>query len=333
MTDTALSSTEAARPTPSLAERLIALAFHSATAIVALALVVAAGQILGQSFWITRAARAAILALAALSLSFALGQGGMVGFGHAAPFGLGAYAVLIAGEMGIRDVFTLAPLAFLAGAAFALPTGALALRTRGVYFIMITLAFAQMAYFVFAALPGLGGDDGMGIAGKATLFGGKFLKFEANLAWVAIGCLGLASLLLHAATRARFGFVLRAARDAGARASALGFSVFTVRLVAWTLAAGIAGVAGALMAEQTGFVSPALMNWHRSGELIVMVVLFGARRLSGAVLGAIVIVLVEEFFGQVTEFWKLGLGLLILAVVMGRVVDLPALVKRRRRDA
>lgn len=317
---------------PPLFAPVLRVGLHPATAIVALALVVAAGQILGQSFWITLAARAAILALAALSLSFVLGQGGLVGFGQAAPFGLGAYAVLIAGEYGIRDILLLLPLAFAAGAVFALPTGALALRTRGVYFIMITLAFAQMAYFVFAALSGLGGDDGMSISGKATLFGAKFLRWESHLAWVAIGLLALMSAFLHAATRARFGFVLRAARDAEARVASLGFSVFLTRLAAWVLSAGIAGMAGALMAEQTGFVSPSLMNWHRSGELIVMVVLGGARRLSGAVIGAIVIVLVEEFLGQVTEYWKLGLGLLILAVVMARVADLDAILGRRRAD-
>ena len=315
--------------TRSLPRRLAALALHPATAILGLAAVVVAGQLLGEGFWVTLAARAAILALAALSLSFVLGQGGLVGFGHAAPFGLGAYAVLIAGEHGIRDILALLPLAFLAGAAFALPTGALALRTRGVYFIMITLAFAQMAYFVFAAMSGLGGDDGMGIAGSATLLGWKFLRSESNLAWLAIGLLAAASLFLHAATRARFGFVLRAARDAEARTAALGYSVFRTRLVAWALSAGIAGLAGALMAEQTGFVSPALMSWHRSGELIVMVVLGGARRLSGAVVGAILVVLVEEFLGQTTEYWKLGLGLLILAVVMARVVDFGSLLRRR----
>lgn len=311
-------------------ERVIRFLLHPVTAIAALTLVVALGQMLGQSFWITLAARAAILALAALSLGFVIGQGGMVGFGHAAPFGLGAYAVLIAGEYGISDILLLLPMAFAAGALFALPTGALALRTRGVYFIMITLAFAQMAYFVFAAMSGLGGDDGMGIARKATLFGQRFLRWESNLAWLSIALLALLSLLLHTVTRARFGFVLRAARDAEARTEALGFSVFKVRLVAWVLAAGIAGVAGALMAEQTAFVSPALMNWHRSGELIVMVVLGGARRLSGAVLGAIVIVLVEEFLGQLTEYWKLGLGVLILVVVMARVVDLKTFFGLRR---
>jgi branched-chain amino acid transport system permease protein len=141
--------------------RALRLLMHPALPIVALALVVVAGQILGQGFWITLAARAAILALAALSLAFVLGQGGLVGFGQAAPFGIGAYAVLIAGEYGVRDIFALAPLSFAAAALFALPTGALALRTRGVYFIMITLAFAQMGYFVFAALSAFGGDDGM----------------------------------------------------------------------------------------------------------------------------------------------------------------------------
>jgi branched-chain amino acid transport system permease protein len=218
---------------------------------------------------------------------------------------------------------------FRSAAAFALPTGALALRTRGVYFIMITLAFAQMAYFVFAAMSGLGGDDGMSIAGKATLLGAKFLRAEANLAWVAVGTLAVVTLLVHRMTAARFGFVLRAARDNEARTSALGFSVFKTRLVAWVISAGLAGIAGALMAEQTGFVSPALMNWHRSGELIVMVVLGGSRRLSGAIVGAIAVVLVEEFLGELTEYWKLGLGLLILAVVASRVVDLSKLVGRR----
>ena len=324
MTDAAVSA-----PHPALSRRLLGLLAHPAVPIVALALVIAAGQVFGQGFWITLAARAAILGLAALSLAFVLGQGGLVGFGHAAPFGIGAYAVLIAGEMGIRDVFALPLFAFLAAAAFALPTGALALRTRGVYFIMITLAFAQMAYFVFAALSGLGGDDGMSIAGKATLFGTKFLRSETNLAWVAVGTLAVVSLFVHRMTAARFGFVLRAARDSEARTAALGFSVYKTRLVAWAISAGIAGIAGALMAEQTGFVSPALMNWHRSGELIVMVVLGGARRLSGAVVGAIAVVLVEEFLGSTTEYWKLGLGLLILAVVASRVADLSKVLGRR----
>ena len=326
---TAITPLSPAPPATGAADRLLAMATHPATAILGLALAVALGQILGQGFWVTLAARAAILSLAALSLAFVLGQGGLVSFGHAAPFGIGAYAVLIAGEYGVRDVLLLAPLAFLGAAAFALPTGALALRTRGVYFIMITLAFAQMGYFVFAALSAFGGDDGMGIAGKATLFGAKFLRAEANLAWVAIGTLAAVSLLLHRVTRSRFGFVLRAARDNEARTAALGYSVYRTRLTAWVLSAGIAGLAGALMAEQTAFVSPALMNWHRSGELIVMVVLGGSRRLSGAVLGAIAVVLVEEFLGEATEYWKFGLGLLILAVVATRVVDLPALLGRR----
>jgi branched-chain amino acid transport system permease protein len=148
---------------------------------------------------------------------------------------------------------------------------------------------------------------------------------------VAIGVLAAASYLLHRATAARFGFVLRAARDNEARTAALGFSVYRTRLAAWVISAGVAGLAGALMAEQTGFVSPALMNWHRSGELIVMVVLGGSRRLSGAIVGAIAVVLVEEFLGEVTEYWKLGLGLLILAVVASRVVDVAALRRRVAR--
>ncbi|TBW36995.1 branched-chain amino acid ABC transporter permease [Siculibacillus lacustris] len=317
--------------TRALARRVAALLLHPATAIVGLALAVALAEAFGWNFAVTLATRAAILALAALSLSFVIGQGGMVSFGHAAPFGIGAYAVLIAGEYGIREVSLLLPLAFLAAAAFAVPTGALALRTRGVYFIMITLAFAQMAYFVFAALSAFGGDDGMGLAGRATFAGARFLRSDGNLAWLSVGLLAAAAWVLHRVVAARFGFVLRAARDDEARVSALGFSVYRTRLVAYALGAGIAGLAGALLAEQTAFVSPALMNWHRSGELIVMVVLGGSGRLAGAVLGAIAVVLVEEFLGGVTEYWKLGLGLLILAVVMSRAIDLRALLARIAR--
>lgn len=313
------------------AGRFRRLLAHPATPIVGLALAIVVAQGLGESFWVTLAARAAILGLAALSLAFVLGQGGLVGFGQAAPFGIGAYAVLIAGEAGIHDALLLAPLAFLAAALFALPTGALALRTRGVYFIMITLAFAQMAYFVFAALSAYGGDDGTSLSARATVFGWRFLRGEAGLAWTAVALLALVLLLLSRATRARFGAVLRAARDEEARTAALGFSVYRTRLAAWCLSAGVAGLAGALMAEQTAFVSPALMNWHRSGEFIVMVVLGGSRRLAGAIWGAIVVVLVEEFFGAVTEYWKLGLGLLILAVVAVRLADLDRLLRRPAR--
>jgi branched-chain amino acid transport system permease protein len=305
--------------------RLVA---HPAVPILALALFIAAGQMLGQSFWLTLATRAAILGLAALSLSFILGQGGLVSFGHAAPFGLGAYAVLIAGEYGVREVMLVLPLAFAGAAAFAVVTGALALRTRGVYFIMITLAFAQMAYFVFAALSAYGGDDGMSIAGRSTFLGNRFLRGDAPLAWFALAILAVVALFLERARDASFGFVLRAARDNEARTAALGYSVFAVRLTAYAIAAGFAGIAGALMAQQTGFVSPALMNWHRSGELMVMVVLGGAGRLSGAVLGAVAVVLVEEFGGQATEYWKALLGVLILAVVFWRIVDLDALRRR-----
>lgn len=311
--------------------RVVRLLAHPALPLLALAAVILAGQFFGQSFWLTLATRAAILGLAALSLSFILGQGGLVSFGHAAPFGLGAYAVLIAGEYGVREILVVMPLAFVAAALFAAVTGALALRTRGVYFIMITLAFAQMAFFVFAALSAFGGDDGMGIAGRATVFGNRFLRPDANLAWLSLALLALVTVFLYRTRQASFGFVLRAARDNEARTAALGYSVFSVRLVAYALAAGIAGLAGALMAQQTGFVSPSLMNWHRSGELMVMVVLGGAGKLSGAIVGAIAVVLVEEFGGQITEYWKLLLGVLILAVVFLRIVDPAALVRRAAR--
>jgi branched-chain amino acid transport system permease protein len=176
-----------------------------------------------------------------------------------------------------------------------------------------------MAYFVFAALSAYGGDDGMSIAGRSTFLGQKFLRSDANLAWFGLALLSVALVFFERTRNASFGFVLRASRDNEARTAALGYSVFAVRLAAYALGAGVAGIAGALMAEQTGFVSPALMNWHRSGELMVMVVLGGSGRVSGAILGAAAVVLVEEFGGQMTEYWKLVLGALILAIVMARI--------------
>ena len=285
--------------------------------------VVVVAQSTGETFATALAARAAILGIAALSLAFVLGQGGLVSFGHAAPFGFGAYAALIAGEAGIHDIAAVIGLAALAGAAFAAATGAVALRTRGVYFIMITLAFAQMAYFVFASLSVYGGDDGMALARRATVFGAKLLRGDLPLAVLAIGVLALTFAGLRRLTDARFGAVLRAARDNEIRVAALGIGAGPVRLTAYAIAGAVAGIAGALLAEQTEFVAPAIMNWHRSGELIVMVVLGGAGRagsstLKGAIAGAIALVALEEALGHVTEYGKLGLGLAILTVVFAR---------------
>ncbi len=182
----------------------------------------------GQSFWITLATRTAILALAALSLSFILGQGGLVSFGHAAPLGVGAYVILIATEYGVTDVLILFPLAFVFAALFSLLTGAIALRTKGVYFIMITLAFAQMIYFVFSSLSTFGGDDGMSLASRSTFLGTKFIKSDAALALFAIALLLACTYALERIRASRFGRVFRGCKENESRMAALGFRAFPI---------------------------------------------------------------------------------------------------------
>ena len=294
--------------------------------VAAFALVLVVSQFVGGGYGATLVVRTAVFALAAMSLSFLIGQAGLVSFGHAAPLGIGAYAVLIAGEYGISDAFIVLPLAFAVSALFSVATGAIALRTRGVYFIMITLAFAQMIFYVAASLSAFGGDDGMAIARRATVFGAKWLKTDTNLAILAIGVLGLALFLFERLAASRFGLMLRAGRANEAKLMALGLDPYRHRLIALALAGGAAGLAGALLATQVEYVSPATMGWHISGELIVMVVLGGVGRLGGAVIGAVAVTALNEALGSVTEHWQLGLGLIIVAVVLLRGVDLKALL-------
>ncbi|WP_244644626.1 branched-chain amino acid ABC transporter permease [Azorhizobium oxalatiphilum] len=270
------------------------------------------------TYWMATLARMAALALSAVSLSFLVGQAGLVSFGHAAPVGIGAYAVLIAGEFGVREVMIVLPLAFAAAALFSALTGAIALRTRGVYFIMITLAFAQMAFYVAASLSAFGGDDGMAIAGRSTFLGERILRRDHGLALLAIGLLGVGLFVLGRVTASKFGLVLRAARDNETRVRALGLATYGHRLAALALAGGVAGLSGALLANQAEFVSPSYMNWHVSGQAIVMVALGGAGHLVGGVIGAVAVTLLDEAIGHYTEYWKLGLGLVVVGAALLR---------------
>lgn len=284
-------------------------------------------HMLGFTHGATLIVRTATLALAAVSLSFLIGQGGLVSFGHAAPLGIGAYAVLIAGEYGITNILVVMGLAAAAAALFSVLTGIIALRTRGVYFIMITLAFAQMAFYVAASLAAFGGDDGMAIAARSTFFGTKFLKSDTALALFAIALLALALGLFGRLTASRFGVMLRAGKASEPKLAALGLSPYRHRLIALAVAGAVAGVAGMLLANQVEYVSPATMGWHVSGELIVMVVLGGIGSPAGAVVGAVAVSLLDEILGHSTEHWRLGLGLVIVAVVLLRGRDLKALLR------
>ena len=283
---------------------------------------VAFAQIAGTSYLTSLVGRIAITSIAALSLSFLIGQAGLVSFGHAAPIGIGAYTALILAEGGTTDLAIQLPLAFCVAGLVALITGPIALKTRGVSFIMLTLAFAQMFFYIASSLAAWGGDDGMPLAHRSTLFGFRALQTDAMLAVFAISLLGIILLAKIWMTHTRFGLVLKALNENERRVAANGFEVNHFLLYACVIAAGVAAVSGVLLANQANYVSPSYLNWHRSGELIVIVVLGGSGRLSGAVLASAILVLFEEFLGHYTEYWKLGLGLMIVAVVLLRGRDL-----------
>ena len=285
----------------------------------ALAVLPPVAQAIGQPFLMVNATRIVILALAALSLDLILGYGGLVSFGHAAFLGIGAYAVAMLASAGVDDLLLQLAAAVLASALFALVTGAISLRTRGVYFIMITLAFGQMVFFLMVSLSAYGGDNGMSLPHRSTLWGRPLLQSDTGLYYVALIALVLAFLVLQRVVLSRFGRVLHGSRDNPVRMQAIGFAPFRYRLAAYVMAGSLAGVAGVLLANQAEFVSPAYMTWQRSGELIVMVVLGGQGTLTGAIGGAIFFLLLEDGLAQSSEHWRLGLGaLLVLMVLFGR---------------
>lgn len=269
-----------------------------------------------EGYVLSFATRLVILAIAAVSLDLLIGYGGLVSFGHAAFLGIGAYATGILLTEGVEDLVVVLPVALGASALFALLTGAVCLRTSGVSFIMITLAFGQMLFFTLSSLSVYGGDDGLTLWSGATLLGSGLLDGDRALYYAALLALLGAYLVCRAAVASRFGRVLRAARENPTRATAVGFDVLRYRLGAYVLAGMIAGLAGCLLALQAEFVSPAIASWQRSGELIFMVVLGGAGSLHGAVLGAGVFLLLEELLAEITRHWKLIFGPLLVLVVL-----------------
>ena len=269
----------------------------------------------GQAFYIGFATRILIFALAASSLNLVLGFGGMFSLGHAAFFGAGAYVVAICVDNGISDALLAFPLAMTVAGLLALVVGAISLRTRGVYFIMITLAFAQMTYYLFVSARVFGGDDGLPLAGRMTL-GGLSLTGDGALFYAALGCLVLVMTFLGRLAGARFGRTIQAIRDNEVRMEALGYPVFRYRLVCFALGGALAGLAGALLANLTGLASPNLLQWTQSGTLLVMVIIGGVGYLYGGVIGALVLLCLEEVLAGFTLHWHIGLGLLLIAIVL-----------------
>ena len=275
-----------------------------------------AATAMGDPFLVVTATRIVIFAIAALSLDLVLGYGAMVSFGHAAFLGFGAYAVVILAAAGIDDLL-LQSLAAIAGSAlFALVTGAISLRTKGVYFIMITLAFGQMAYFFFVSLSAFGGDDGRTLQHRSTLFGAPLIENDVTFYYIALAVLAAAFVLLRTVVASRFGRVLRGTRDNRIRMQAIGFAPFGYQLTAYVIAGALCGLAGVLLANQTEFVSPAFMTWQRSGELIVMVVLGGMGTLTGAIAGAVGFLVLEEVLSGLTEHWHIVFGAIIVLLVL-----------------
>jgi branched-chain amino acid transport system permease protein len=273
----------------------------------------------GNIFILTLFTRIVILALAAASLNLIMGYGGMMSFGHAAYLGIGGYAVGILAQEGIGSGFIQFPVALAASALYALVIGALSLRTRGVYFIMITLAFAQMAFFVARGLSRYGADDGLTIY-KRSEFGGLInLGNKVQFYYLCLACLFAVIFLIWRIINSRFGLVVQGLRANEQRMQAIGFPATRYKLACFVIAGAMCGLAGALLANNTDFVSPAMMEWTRSGDLMVMVIFGGMGTLFGPVMGAVVYLLLEEFLSQITEYWALIMGpLLLLIVLFGR---------------
>jgi branched-chain amino acid transport system permease protein len=257
-----------------------------------------------------------IFAIAALSLDLILGYGAMISFGHAAYLGVGAYAVGILAFHGVDAAWIQWPVALLTSALVAALIGLISLRTSGVYFIMITLAFAQMLYYLAISLKAYGGDDGLRINARSVLGGGIDLASNTALYYVVLGCLlgflGFGRRLVAS----RFGMVIRGAKSNERRMRALGFPTARYRLVAFVIAGTMCGLAGVLLANLTNFTSPAYMHWTRSGELMVMVILGGMGSLIGPIVGAFALLSLEELLSSYTEHWQVVLGPILIVIVL-----------------
>ncbi len=279
--------------------------------------------IFDQPFYMDLIARIMIFAIAAVSLDLILGHGGMVSFGHAAYMGIGAYAVGVLSYYGIDNGFLQIPLALAAAALIGLVFGALSLRTSGVYFIMITLAFAQMLYFLAISLEEFGGDDGM--SSMRSEFSGLIDMYDAvHFYYLIFTILVLVLFGLHRLVLSRFGMVIRASRSNEKRMHAVGFPTFRYKLAAFTIASTICGLAGVLFANLNEFVSPDVMHWTHSGEIMIMVIMGGMGTLIGPVLGATAFLLLEEYLPEwmemaVTnggEHWAIVMGPILIAIVL-----------------
>jgi branched-chain amino acid transport system permease protein len=285
---------------------------------------------LGWEFYVGFASRIMIYALAASSLNLILGYGGMLSFGHAAFVGAGAYVVGILMAEGVASAWVSWPLAIVIAGLLAAAVGAISLRTRGVYFIMITLAFAQMLYYIAVGMKAYGGEEGLNLATRSYVGFGLNLKDDATFYYVVLAILVAGLYGLRRLANARFGRVVEAIRENETRMEAIGFPTYRYKLVCFALGGAIAGLAGALLANQNSYVNPNLLYWTQSGSLMIMVILGGVGALYGGLLGAVALLVLEEVFSAYTIHWQLGVGAILLAIVLFAPQGLAGLVARRR---
>ncbi|MEO7337519.1 MAG: branched-chain amino acid ABC transporter permease [Caldimonas sp.] len=284
----------------------------------------------GAGYYLSLASRIVVYAIAATSLNLVLGYGGMVSFGHAAFVGLGAYVTGILVSEGVLGIgwhllWTVAVTALVAAAI-----GAISLRTRGVYFIMITLAFAQMLFYLANSVKGYGGDEGLSIKARSLLGFGLDLKNPLVLYYVALGVLALSMVALARFVPSRLGRAVLAIRDDDVRAEALGFPTYRLKLVVFVVAGALGGIAGALNVNQQGYVSPNVLHWTQSGTLMVMVILGGVATVWGGLVGAAALLLLQEVLSAWTEHWEFWTGWVLLAAVLFARQGLVGLLLARR---
>ena len=322
-----------ALPAPAAQRSAPADVIAPALIFVALAAVPLVASVGAQTYVLDLVSRIMIFAIAAVALDVLIGYGGLISFGHAAFVGLGAYAVGILSAHGFGDALIALPIALTASALFALATGAVCLRTHGVYFIMITLAFSQMMFFTAASLAPYGGDDGLTVRARNTIAGFALMRDALSFYYVVFACLLATYLLCRAMLGSRFGRVFCGARENPIRMASIGYDVYRYQLVAYVIAGAIGGLSGFLLANAAEFVSPAYMSWQRSGELVIMVLMGGMGTLYGAVIGAAAFVLAEEWLSGLTEHWKMIFGPLLVLIVLfarGGLVGLAARLVRSK---
>ncbi len=306
--------------------------FWTVLALLALAVFPLVAPALGLDFYISFVRRVLIYALAATSLNLILGYGGMVALGHAAFFGAGAYAVGILAMNGVTSALVAWPAAALLAGLLAAATGAVSLRTRGVYFIMITLAFAQMLFYIFISLRQYGGEDGLNLPGHSVL-PGLDLGHDVSFYYVVLALFAVLMAVFGRLVDSRFGKALQGVRENESRMESLGYPVYRIKLAAFVLSGAVAGLAGALLANHNLFISPSLMHWTQSANLLIMVLVGGVGLRWGGVAGAVVMLTLEEVLRMWTEYWHLPLGLLLLCVVFGAPRGLMGLWPARGRQA